>query len=161
RYPWIPAQQHAAEALVALRHEDATPQLVRLLDETPGTQPFTVGQGKKETVLVRELVRVNHLANCVLCHAPSFDRGDLARGAVPTPGQPLPTPVTTPQYYDRGGHFVRADITYLRQDFSVVQTVGNPGRWPANQRYDYLVRLRRLTAQELKLADAVNKDVTV
>ena len=52
--------------------------------------------------LVREIVRVNHLGNCILCHAPSTDRADLVRGAVPTPGQALPAPVTTPQYYERG-----------------------------------------------------------
>jgi HEAT repeat protein len=160
RYPWLPLQAHAAEALVALGHQDAVPQLVEMLKETPGTQPFTVTDAKKKEVLmVRELVRVNHLANCVLCHAPSFDRGDLVRGAVPTPGQALPAPVTTPQYYDRGGSFVRADVTYLRQDFSVVQTVDNPGKWPANQRYDYLTRLRPLTKQEVQRYELLKKEL--
>ena len=159
RYPWIAVQQHAAEALVALRHEETTPMLVKMLDETPGTEPFAITQNKKESLFIRELVRVNHLANCLLCHAPSFDRSDLVRGAVPSPGQPLPAPVTTPQYYERGGSFVHADVTYLRQDFSVMQTVENPGKWPSNQRYDYLVRLRRLTPQEVKLAAKLKKDV--
>jgi HEAT repeat protein len=159
RYPWVAVQQHAAEALVALRHEDAVPQLVNLLDETPATLPFTITQNKKEVMLIRELVSVNHLSNCVLCHAPSSDRGDLVRGAVPTPGQPLPAPATTPQYYERGGSFVRADITYLRQDFSVMQTVDNPGKWPSNQRHDYLVRLRRLTPREVRLVQRVKKDL--
>jgi outer membrane biosynthesis protein TonB len=159
RYPWMPVQQHASEALVALRDTDAAPQLAMLLGETPGTLPFTVTQNKKQTTVVRELVRVNHLANCLLCHAPSFDRTDLVRGAVPTPGQPLPAPVTTPQYYDRGGSFARADITYLRQDFSVVQTVENPGKWPSNQRYDYLVRLRQLTPHEIKLVEKAKQDL--
>jgi hypothetical protein len=39
-----------------------------------------------------------------------------------------------------GVTFVRADITYVRQDFSVAQPVDNPGFWPSQQRYDYLVR---------------------
>ena len=161
RYPWLPIQQHAAEALVALGQKDVVPQLIQLLDETPGTLPFTVSGQKKEMIMVRELVRVNHLANCVLCHSPSFDRNDLVRGAVPTPGQPLPAPVTTPQYYERGGVFVRADITYLRQDFSVVQTVANPGKWPAYQRYDYLTRMRPLSKEEIKLADQIKKDLSM
>src|SRR5262249_36990124 len=60
-----------------------------------------------------------------------------------------PAPVSTPQYYqsDRGT-FARADITYLRQDFSVQQPVSNPGPWPPYQRFDYLVRLRPLTQAE-------------
>jgi hypothetical protein len=41
-------------------------------------------------------VRINHLGNCLLCHSPSTSRADLVRGAVPTPGQPLPAPATTP-----------------------------------------------------------------
>ncbi len=160
RYPWLPVQEHAAEALVALRHDDIVPQLVHMLDETPGVLPFTVTDGKKkEVMMVRELVRVNHLANCVMCHSPSFDRGDLVRGAVPTPGLALPAPVTTPQYYDRGDRFVRADVTYLRQDFSVMQTVDNPGKWPANQRYDYLARLRPLTKPEVLRVEQTKKDM--
>ena len=55
------------------------------------------------------------------------------------------------QYYEStGGSFVRADVTYLRQDFSVPQPVPRPGQWPANQRYDYMVRKRFLTGEELK-----------
>ena len=55
----------------------------------------------------------------------------------PPPGGP-----TSPQYYDGDGIFVRADVTYLRQDFSVMQSVENPGKWPALQRFDFLVRIR-------------------
>ena len=46
-------------------------------------------------------------------------------------------------YYSRGkGDFVRADVTYLKQDFSVQLPVANPGQWPAEQRYDFVVRER-------------------
>src|SRR5262249_26360739 len=93
---------------------------------------------------------VNHLKNCCLCHAQSLVQTDLVRGLVPTPGQALPAPVTTPRYYEgKQGTFVRADITYLRQDFSVFQTVANPDKWPEHQRYDYLTRLRPLSKLEL------------
>jgi hypothetical protein len=151
RYPWEPVADHAAEALETLRVKDVAPELVKLLDEPDPRGPFTEGPAKRPRTVVRELVRINHLGNCLLCHCPSFTLTDLVRGSVPTPGRELPAPVTTPQYYDRGdGAFVRADVTYLRQDFSVMQTVSNPGAWPANQRYDYLVRTRPATAQELR-----------
>jgi hypothetical protein len=90
---------------------------------------------------------VNHLKNCLLCHAPSQATTDLVRGAVPDPTQPLP-PSFTPAYYSgNGGIFVRADVTYLRQDFSVVQPVENTKQWPSHQRFDYLVRKRPLSVE--------------
>ena len=56
-------------------------------------------------------------------------------------------------YYDRGsGIFVRADITYLKQDFSTVEYVANHGPWPEMQRFDYLVRRRELSTDEIALA---------
>ena len=53
-----------------------------MLDQPDATLPFTVRQGTKETTLIREVVRVNHLSNCLLCHPASFSRTDLVRGAV-------------------------------------------------------------------------------
>ena len=71
-------------------------------------------------------------------------RDDL-RAIVPTPGQPLPT-----VYYSSGrGDFVRADITYLRQDFSSIERVAKPEKWPELQRFDYVARTRELTVEEL------------
>src|SRR5262249_37858997 len=43
------------------------------------------------------------------------------------------------------GLFIRADITYLKQDFSVPQAVAEPGNWPVHQRYDYFVRVRQVS----------------
>jgi hypothetical protein len=55
---------------------------------------------------------------------------------------------------------VRADVVYLRQDFSVMQPVEKTlstdshsqkeDPWPSFQRHDYLVRTRALTAAEVK-----------
>jgi hypothetical protein len=161
RYPWNAVVAHAAEALAALGGKEATPALVQALAEPDPNLPVTIEQGKRKLHVVRELVRVNHLANCLLCHAPSFDRSDLVRGAVPIPGQALPGPATMPQYYETGESFVRADITYLRQHFSVVQPVLRAGMWPANQRFDYLVRLRPVTSKkELEQAEAVKREGT-
>jgi hypothetical protein len=95
--------------------------------------------------VVAEVVRINHLRNCLLCHAPSSSRKDPLRAVVPTPGQALPL-----VYYGSSkGDFVRADITYLRQDFSLIQRVAKPDKWPEWQRFDYLVRTREPTAEEL------------
>jgi HEAT repeat protein len=149
QYPRREVRDHAAEALTALRCQEAVSALSDLLIVPGPDAPVRVQDGRTYRTVVRELVRVNHLGNCVLCHAPSFNLGDSVRGAVPIPGKPLPAPVTTPQYYEApGAFFVRADVTYLRQDFSVMQTVANPGEWPSHQRYDYLVRLRTVSQQE-------------
>src|SRR5262249_58727615 len=96
----------------------------------------------QKTWMVAEMVRVNHLSNCLMCHAPSKATTDLVRGRIPDPSKPLP-PLS--QYYeDNNGIFVRADVTYLKQDFSVIQPVERPGQWPQMQRFDYIVRARRV-----------------
>lgn len=142
RYPWAPVAAHAAEALVALDDLEATFRLATLLDEPDPREPV---QNRDKKWVVREVVRVNHLRNCLLCHAPSTAVSDPLRGIVPTPGQPLPRVY----YSSQKGEFVRADVTYLRQDFSVMQRVAKPNRWPEWQRFDYLVRTRELTADEV------------
>ena len=148
-YPWAAVADHAAETIATLDLKETIPAVVKMLGEPDASLPFHIRKGRGTIPVLRELVRVNHLGNCVLCHAPSADRTDLVRGAVPTPGLALPAAATTPAYYERGGSFVRADVTYLRQDFSVVQTVDNHGVWPAHQRFDYLVRLRPLTTRQV------------
>jgi hypothetical protein len=141
RYPWAPVADHAAEALVALDDRDAVFSLAGLLDKPDPRAPFRNREGRW---VQPELVRINHLRNCLLCHAPSFDRKDRVRGLVPEPGKPL-----REEYYESSqGTFVRADVTYLRQDFSVLQFVADHDRWPSHQRFDYLVRTRELTPRE-------------
>ena len=48
---------------------------------------------------------------------------------------------------------MRADITYLRQDFSLLERVAKPDNWPEWQRFDCLVRTRELTADERAVLD--------
>src|SRR2546421_677315 len=79
RYPWSPVADHAAEALVALEINEAVPELLALLDAPDPRLPV----GKPQAATIKEVVRVNHLRNCVLCHAPSFDRQDKVRGLAP------------------------------------------------------------------------------
>jgi HEAT repeat protein len=156
RYPWPAAADHAAEALAALNDRRAIPALVGLLRQDDPAAPFEDPATGKP--VVRELVRINHNANCTLCHAQSTETTDPVRGLVPSFEQPLPGFTSSTQYYEgSSGPFVRADVTYLQQDFSVPQPVAQHGPWPVNQRFDYLVRTRRLstvdTALESKAAN--------
>ncbi|HWE37008.1 MAG TPA: HEAT repeat domain-containing protein [Isosphaeraceae bacterium] len=139
RYPWPPAADHAAEALVALDDRGAIADLEHLLDQPDPLAPASKTRYGSTRTVVPTLVRLSHLRNCLLCHAPSPDpTTDLVRGKVPIPGQPLPPPR---QYYGdmAPGYFVRADITYIRQDFSVAQPVDGAEPWPSYQRFDYLI----------------------
>lgn len=142
RYPWAPVAAHAAETLVALKDRAAVVSLADMLDQPDPCAPM---QDKNNKWVVAEVVKINHLRNCLLCHPPSMDQKDSLRAIVPTPGQPLPT-----SYHGRGkGDFVRADITFLRQDFSLIERVAKPKKWPEWQRFDYVIRTRELTADEI------------
>jgi hypothetical protein len=154
RYPWAPAADHAADAVVTLEDRASIPELVRMLREPDPTAPFRNEDGEP---VIREMVRINHLANCTLCHASSPNAHELVRGRVPSPGEPLPPAV---EYYSKGGGiFVRADVTYLQQDFSVPQPVTKPGPWPTHQRYDYMIRLRPLKTLNLgEQVDRINRN---
>lgn len=145
RYPWAPAARHAAEALIALQDYKAIPDLVALLDLPDAEAPVQRADGRWEKP---QLVRVNHLRNCLLCHATSVNAKDDLRGQIPIPGEPLPPPIE--YYQSKEGVFVRADILYLRQDFSLKQPVENHIAWPEMQRYDYLVRRQEVSAEEAK-----------
>jgi hypothetical protein len=141
QYPWAPAAEHAAEAMVALKRRDLVTELIPLLDARGPDEPFYQKVAPNKSVrVVRELVRINHLSNCLLCHPPSFAQTDLVRGLVPAPGRSLGSSPSS--YSGPSGTFVRADVTYVKQDFSVPQPVPNADPWPSHQRFDYLVRLR-------------------
>lgn len=153
RYPWPAAADHAAEALVALNLRTAVPKLVPLLDARDPDEPYMVESGQKPVAAVRELVRLNHHRNCLLCHATSFSPTDPVRGLVPNADQRLPLPSQS-KYPPKVNvpTWVRADVTYFKQDFTVLQPVPNHGKlWPADQRFDYMVRLRPLSNDELNL----------
>jgi sugar lactone lactonase YvrE len=144
-YLWPAVAEHAAEAVIALKMKDSVPALLALLDRPdPGAVYEKPGKGH----FVREIVKINHPRNCLLCHAQSIRTDDKVRGQVPTTDQSL----TPPYYGGTTGTFVRADITYLKQDFSFPLTVENPGLWPSAQRFDFLVRERRATPIELAAA---------
>ncbi|MBX9626508.1 MAG: HEAT repeat domain-containing protein, partial [Gemmataceae bacterium] len=141
RYPWARAAEHAAEALVALDAKEAVPDLAALLPLPAPDEPGPAGLSGESRTFRRELVRVNHARNCLMCHAPSAATTDLVRGAIPDPSRPIAPPVT-PGYYGEGSRFVTASATYLWQDFSAALPVKDHGPWPAHQRYDFLVAVR-------------------
>ena len=68
-------------------------------------------------------------------------RPALRRFAVPIPGRRIIV------YSGRNSsaESVRADITYLRQDFSVRHEMEEPAPWPEHQRFDYFVRTNRIS----------------
>jgi hypothetical protein len=80
----------------------------------------------------------------MLCHPGSFSEKDPVRDVIPTPGKPLPIPYCG----SKDDSFVRADVVYLRQDFSVLQPVKDAKPWPEMQRNDYVVRRAVLTKEE-------------
>jgi HEAT repeat protein len=79
RYPWPPAADHAAEALVALKDSSAAPLLVKLLKEPDPSAPVV----KKDHTVKREVVRINHQENCLACHPPAWLGNDPVQKAVP------------------------------------------------------------------------------
>ena len=149
RHPWPAAADHAAIALADLNDQDAVAGLKKLLDQPDPRQPYP--EGKRW--FVPETVRVNHLRNCLLCHPPSTSIKDVVIGPIPTPGQPLPIVYygsDAPSVASAGrSGAIRADVVYFRQDFSVMHEVAKPDPWPAVQRFDYMVRTRKLTEKEV------------
>jgi hypothetical protein len=96
------------------------------------------------------MVRMNHHRNCLMCHAPAGSgtpNPNAIQAEVAIDGQPLPSPFegyrqSTPQI------MIRLDVTYLRQDFSAMLPVEVQNPWPESQRFDFLVRERKLTCEE-------------
>jgi hypothetical protein len=150
RYPLPAVARRASDALVKLERADLVNQLVDLLDQPDPRAPQVAEVDNKRVPVVREVVRINHHRNCLLCHAPGNTPGigpNVLTAAVPVPDQPLPS---SGEGYDQSSPDVnvRLDVTYLRQDFSILQPVADANPWPEMQRFDFLVRTRELTEKE-------------
>ncbi|MBI3411570.1 MAG: HEAT repeat domain-containing protein [Planctomycetes bacterium] len=151
RHPMAHVAQQSAQAVVFLDAKELTPHLIDLLNQPEPNAPFTIRIDGQDTPMVREVVRVNHHRNCLLCHPPSTSTEDFVRGVIPSPHEPL-APLT-PAYYGEldllNRSFVHADTTFLRQDFSTLLPVADAAPWPTMQRFDFLVRTRPALRSEL------------
>jgi hypothetical protein len=148
RYPWFEVAENAADAIVRLRRYDLLPLLVDVLDEPDPRAPM-LKPGSWDTFVVREVVRINHNRNCLLCHAPAdavATDSDVLTSPIPVPGEELTSGRYERQRETRS--LIRVDVTYLRQDFSRLLPVDNAHPWPTMQRYDFLIRERTLTVEE-------------
>jgi hypothetical protein len=153
RYPWPDVAKRAADALVKLDRKDVVSQIIDVLDEPDPRAPVTKKVDGKTVTTVREIVRINHHRNCLMCHSPGQEvhgDSDILTAQTPIPGQPLPSL--------SGGYgnqsipelVVRIDVTYLRQDFSAMLPVADAAPWPQMQRFDFVVRTRTLKDDEVK-----------
>jgi HEAT repeat protein len=91
QYPWLPPAQHAAEALVELKDREAVPYLVTLLDKPDPAGPQKTGKGQWS---VREVVKAQHVTNCMMCHPPSVSLKEPV--LMEDPSVPLPSNMVDP-----------------------------------------------------------------
>jgi hypothetical protein len=151
-YPLPSAARHAADAVAKLERTDLIPQLVGMLEDPDPRAPVAAEDGKKSTLVVHEVVRVNHHRNCLMCHSPGNTEGisaDTLTAGIPLPNEPLASPSNGYQT-SQPTLLARIDVTYLRQDFSLFQPVEDAAPWPQMQRFDFLVRTRPVTDDEAK-----------
>jgi hypothetical protein len=150
RHPWPAAARHAADACVQLGDTGLIDDLGQLA-EMP--DPSLAARDDAGRWMKTELVRVNHLANCLLCHPPAETQGTTVGlvAAIPSPEMPIST-----GGYGESPDRIRSDIVYLRQDFSIVHVTDAYEPWPVLQRYDYLRRTREATPDEIAKAQAAS-----
>jgi hypothetical protein len=150
-YPSPAVAKRATEAIVKLERTDLIPKLIEVLDAPDPRAPVVKEVDSKKVTMASELVRVNHHRSCLLCHAPgnTDDVGaDTLTAGVPLSSEPLGGVGVGAYRRNIPDILVRLDVTYLRQDFSVMLPVAEANPWPEMQRYDFLVQTRALTDEE-------------
>jgi hypothetical protein len=152
KYPWPAVAERASEAIVKLGRSDLIPNLIEIAEGQDPRAPETQEINGKKVSVVREVVRVNHHHNCLLCHAPAqqqTSKEEAAKLEGLTAQVPVPSESMVAYYRPSVPDIlVRFDVTYLRQDFSMKLPVANADPWPEMQRYDFLVRTREVTDKE-------------
>jgi hypothetical protein len=155
KYPWPAVAERSSDAIAKLARKDLLPQLIDVLERPDPRAPQSQEKDGKKVSVVRELVRVNHHHNCLLCHAPatttreSTSKEDADKLEGLTAQVPVPSESMVAYYRPSSPDIlVRFDVTYLRQDFSLKLPVADADPWPEMQRYDFLVRTREVTEKE-------------
>ena len=106
-YPW-PAVAGRGQELVRRDREDGRPDLIpnliTMLESPDPRLPIMKANAEHKIEVVRELVKVNHHRNCMMCHAPGTDAV-----TVPTCGssryrRPRTLRTRTPSETDRRGY---------------------------------------------------------
>jgi hypothetical protein len=156
KYPWPAVAERSSQAIAKLARKDLVPQLIDMLENPDPRAPQMQEIDGKKVAVVRELVRVNHHHNCLLCHAPATGSRDKASQEEIAKLEGLTAQIPVPSesmvaYYRPSSPdiLVRFDVTYLRQDFSLKLKVADAEPWPEMQRYDFLVRTREVTDKEV------------
>ncbi len=151
KYPWPVVAERTSRLIAKLGRSEFIPQLIDMLDESDPRAPRLEKKDGNQVLEVREIVRINHHRNCLLCHAPGNTNEapkDAIKAAIPVPGEPFPSQRSYQDPPPNADHVVRIDVTYLRQDFSRYLPVAGAAPWPAAQRFDFLTRTRAVTEQE-------------
>jgi hypothetical protein len=152
-YPWPAVADRASDAIVKLERKDLADNLINVLESPDPRAPQVQEVEGKKVTMVRELVRLNHHHNCVLCHAPARDNSKEETAKLEGLTAQVPVPSESMVAYYRPSVpdiLVRFDVTYLRQDFSMKVKVADADPWPEMQRYDFLVRSRVVSADEAR-----------
>lgn len=176
QYPWTPANENAAFAFVKLQDRQIAPAVQEMLMTRQPRDALSMPR-YPQTVLVREPVRIRHASNCLMCHPGSINEKDLVRMEIPKQANPGVEPRggrqqgtnstgSDSKYGDSpspNSLFVRADVTFLRPDFSVqlpnprpltkkpIRVFSTPLENLPRERFDFTVRTRLATPQEKKL----------
>jgi hypothetical protein len=171
RHPSPYVAEHAADAVAALNRAALLTMVVDVLDEPDPAAPIEQNEAGTRVPAIREMVKVNHLRNCLLCHAPvapAVAENGAGRGVlrtrnliapIPFPDEPLPpSSLAYYQSFRPTDMLVRVNEVYLRQDFSRLERVDKHGKWPEQQRFDYLVRTRPLSVDEIAKAKTKSTD---
>jgi hypothetical protein len=156
RYPLPMAAKRSADAFVKLGRKDIQAKLEEVLEQPDPRAPKPYRIDGKNYFVLRELVRVNHHRNCVLCHAPGNADdapSENLRSEIPIANEPFRGPPGFYGFRKPSDIVVRIDMTYLRQDFSIDLPVKDSGPWPKEQRFDYFVRTRLISAEEAAECD--------
>ena len=160
-YPYPAVAERACEAITQLQRKDLISTLVTALQSSDPRLPRATKTKDGTKIVVRELVRINHHRNCLMCHAPGMMKNDgtVLQVQIPLPTQELPSPSQSGGYGSSTipDIVVRTDVTYLRQDFSRMLPVRDADLWPKMQRFDFLVRERALTQEEVRAFEASRK----